>query len=69
VCLGAGGCAQRVEAGREPVGAQHVAPGACIRSDTGCIPVRLAEAEGVEQVLSQVFIWNVLGVRSPAEMI
>jgi hypothetical protein len=30
-------------------GHAHTAPGACIRSDTGCIPVGSAEVEGVEQ--------------------
>ena len=48
-----GGCAYapRVRAGREPVGARHAAPGACILSDTGCIQAGLAEVEGIEQTV------------------
>jgi hypothetical protein len=38
-------------ASREPVSARPAAPAACILSDTGCIQVELAEAEGVEQAL------------------
>ena len=48
VCLGEGGGAQCAGAGRVPVGAQYVAPGACILSDTGYIQVSLAKAEGFE---------------------
>ena len=48
---GVGGCAQCAAAGREPVGARRATPGACIRSDTGCILASLAEAERVEQAL------------------
>jgi hypothetical protein len=52
---GAGGCAhaQRVGGGRAPVGARRAAPPACIRSDTGCISVELAEAEGFAQAVAR----------------
>ena len=55
----------RAGAVRKLVGTRRAAPGVCIRSDTGCIPVGLVEAEGVAQAL-EIEFFDHTGYAPPA---